>query len=85
MSQLTLEAKEAIIQQVMNRGDKSIKSIARLNNVGISTVQKWLRKVSPQRSHVVFCKVSVILSLAGSIVCGNNSAGSTSPLRIACA
>ena len=44
MNQLSLEAKESVIQQAINRGNKSIESIARINNVGVSTLQKWLRR-----------------------------------------
>jgi len=43
MTRLSLEAKEAIIAQALSRGDKSIEQIARQNNVGFSTLNKWLR------------------------------------------
>lgn len=43
MRQLSLEAKESVIHQALNRGDKSIELIAKMNNVGLSTLQKWLR------------------------------------------
>ena len=43
MSHLSVEAKEAIVQQVLNRGTKSIRSIAESNNIGLSSLQKWVR------------------------------------------
>ena len=50
MNQLTLEAKESIILQVLNRKDTSIESIARLNNVGVSTLGRWLRNYRAGKS-----------------------------------
>lgn len=44
MSHLSLEAKEAIIQQALSRGDRSIRMIAEKNNVGLSTLSKWLKR-----------------------------------------
>lgn len=44
MVQLSAEAKEGIVQQALNRGSNTIESIARSNNVGLSTLQKWLRR-----------------------------------------
>lgn len=45
MRQLSLENKEAIVQQVLSRGTKSIKLIAKENNIGYSTLQKWIKKI----------------------------------------
>ena len=45
MVQLSVEAKKAIVQQTLNRGsDTTIETIARANNVGLSSLQKWLRR-----------------------------------------
>ena len=44
MIQLSEEAKESIVMQAINRGDNSIASIAQANNIGISTLQKWLKR-----------------------------------------
>ncbi len=44
MEQLSTEAKEAIVLQALNRDGNSIESVARSNNIGISTLQKWLRR-----------------------------------------
>lgn len=56
MSHLTAEAKEAIVLKALNRGSETIESIAQANNVGLSTLQKWLRnhregKVLSVRKH----------------------------------
>lgn len=44
MVHLSLEAKEAIVLKAINRGSQTVESIARGNNVGASTLQKWLRR-----------------------------------------
>lgn len=44
MAHLPIEAKKAIMAQVLSRGSKAIHEIARENNVGYSTVQKWLKR-----------------------------------------
>jgi transposase len=44
MAQLSAKAKEAIVLQALNRKSKSLYSIAQSNNVGLSTLQKWIRK-----------------------------------------
>lgn len=46
MQKLSLATKEAIVQQALNRGTKPLELIARENNIGYSTLQKWIRKVS---------------------------------------
>jgi transposase-like protein len=43
MSQLSIEAKEAILLKVLNRGSDTVDSIARANNVPLSTLHLWLR------------------------------------------
>jgi transposase-like protein len=43
MAQLSLEAKEAIVTQALTNRNQSIAEIAHINNVGYSTLQKWLR------------------------------------------
>ncbi len=44
MSHLSVEAKEAIVLKAINRGSATIESIAQANNVGVSSLQKWLRR-----------------------------------------
>ena len=44
MSYLSIEAKEAIVLKAVNRGSKSLVEIARANNVGLSTLQRWLQR-----------------------------------------
>ena len=44
MSQLSSEAKEAIVLKALNRGDTTLESIAQANNIGYSTLQKWLKR-----------------------------------------
>jgi transposase-like protein len=44
MTQLSAEAKEAIVQQALTRKGKSVASIAKMNGIGGSTLHKWLRK-----------------------------------------
>lgn len=43
MGHLSLDAKEAIIKQALNRKDTGIKEIAHENNIGYSTLQRWLK------------------------------------------
>ena len=43
MTRLTLEAKETIVKKAISRNGQNIKQIARENNVGYSTLQKWLK------------------------------------------
>jgi len=43
MQKLSQEAKEVIIQKALNRGDSSLEQIAKSNNIGYSTLQKWLK------------------------------------------
>lgn len=43
MNHLSLDAKEAIVLKALNRGSETLESLARSNNVGLSTLQKWLR------------------------------------------
>jgi len=42
MTHLTPEAKEAIIQRALLRGNKPLQQIALESNIGYSTLQKWL-------------------------------------------
>lgn len=44
MGHLSIEAKEAVILKAINRGGATIESIAKSNNIGISTLQKWLHR-----------------------------------------
>lgn len=44
MVRLTAEAKAALVQQVLNRGNETVVSIAKRNNVGYSSLQKWARQ-----------------------------------------
>jgi len=43
MKHYTVEMKEAIVQKALNRNGRSLKSIAEANNVGCSTLEKWLK------------------------------------------
>ena len=42
MSRLTIEAKEAIVSRALSRADVPVQQIAKENNVGYSTLLKWL-------------------------------------------
>lgn len=44
MSHLSLETKESIVLKALNRGSATIQSIAETHNIGVSTLQKWLRR-----------------------------------------
>jgi len=41
--QLSSEAKETIVLKALNRGETTLESIARANNIGYSTLQKWIK------------------------------------------
>lgn len=43
MTILSLEAKEAIVCKALNRGGKSLDTIAIENNIGSSTLSKWMK------------------------------------------
>ena len=43
MGHLTAEAKEQIVKKALGQGVKSLKEIATLNNIGYSTLGRWLR------------------------------------------
>ncbi len=40
---LSLEGKQRLVEKVLSRKGKSIAEIAKENNVGYSTLQKWVR------------------------------------------
>ena len=44
MAHLSLAAKEEIILKAINRGTTTLESIARNNNIGLSTLQRWMSK-----------------------------------------
>jgi len=44
MNLLSLEAKEAIVLKAFSRGNETLDSIAKANNVGLSTLQEWMRR-----------------------------------------
>ena len=44
MKKISLETKEAIVEQALNRNGKSLAAIAAANHIGYSTLQRWLRK-----------------------------------------
>lgn len=44
MSHLSAEAKEAIVLKALNRGETTLESIAHANNIGYSTLQKWIKR-----------------------------------------
>lgn len=46
MVRLTTKAKEALVQQVLNRDKESVASIAKRHHVGYSTLQKWVKRFS---------------------------------------
>ena len=50
MRQLSIETKEAIVQQALNRDSKTLEQIARENNIGYSTLQKWIKRVQAGES-----------------------------------
>ena len=42
MVHLSAETKQAIILKAVNRGKTSLAEVAKTNNVGLSTLQRWL-------------------------------------------
>jgi transposase len=44
MGHLSAAAKEAIVLKAINRGAETLDSVAKTNNVGLSSLQKWLRR-----------------------------------------
>lgn len=43
MGHLSLEAKAAVVNRAMNQNSQGIKEIASTNNIGYSTLQRWLK------------------------------------------
>jgi len=56
MAHLSIEAKEAIILKAINRGEATLESVAKSNNIGFSTLQKWLQRY--KRSQPISVKSS---------------------------
>ena len=44
MRKLSADAIKSIVEKALNRKDQPLIEIAKLNNVGLSTLQKWIRK-----------------------------------------
>jgi transposase-like protein len=42
MKRLSIEAREAIVQKAFNRDNQSLRNLAKSNNIGYSTLHKWL-------------------------------------------
>ena len=45
MHKVSAEAKRAIIDKVLERDGRTVGEIAKLHNIGYSTLQKWISKV----------------------------------------
>ena len=43
MGHLSLEAKESIVRKALNRGNTKLTVIAEENNIGVSTLQRWIK------------------------------------------
>ncbi len=50
MKQLSSEAKEAIVLKAISRDGVTIESIARSNNIGLSSLQKWMSQYRDGKS-----------------------------------
>jgi len=44
MRTISVEMKAALVQKVLNRGSATTESIAVANNVGLSSLEKWVKK-----------------------------------------
>ena len=44
MGHVSAETRESIVYKAINRNNQEIKAIAALNNIGYSTLQRWLRE-----------------------------------------
>jgi transposase-like protein len=44
MQKLSEQAKQAIVKKALNRGEQTLRELAEANNVGLSTLGKWLKK-----------------------------------------
>lgn len=44
MTTISIEFKAALVQKALNRGSATLESIARANNIGTSTLSKWVTK-----------------------------------------
>ena len=44
MGHISIELKESIVKKALNRGSSSIESVAKANNVGVSSLCKWLKR-----------------------------------------
>jgi len=59
MGQVSKEVKDAIIGKAFNRGTTSLRQIARDNNIGVSTLHKWLQRYCEKKG---VTPLSVVLS-----------------------
>jgi transposase len=56
MSKFSLEMKENLVKKVLTRKGQSINEIAKLSNVGLSTLSRWVKKAG-EESPIVVSKV----------------------------
>lgn len=56
MNKFSLEMKEDLIKKVLTRKDQSLAEIAKLSNVGLTTLRSWVKK-SREESTIVVGKV----------------------------
>ncbi len=58
MSHLTPEGKKAIVEKALSRKDKTLLEIAKTHNIGLSTLDKWIRQYKDGKAN----RLSVVSS-----------------------
>lgn len=53
MKHLTREAKKAIVEKALNRKDKKLSEIANMHNIGLSTLEKWIRQYKDDKPNTL--------------------------------
>ena len=53
MSHLAPEGRKAIVEKALNRKDKSLSEIAKAHNVGLSTLQRWIRRYKDGKPNIL--------------------------------
>ena len=53
MSHLTPEGKKAIVEKALNRKDKTLLEIAKTHNIGLSTLDKWIRQYKDGKANIL--------------------------------
>lgn len=64
MRHLTQEAKKTIVEKALNRKDQNLAEIASIHNVGLSTLEKWIRHYKECKQNITNTTLPSTLQLS---------------------